>query len=95
MFVKGLSHLLKVQIKQRQGQKHLADYLKSNQTWFKLMQSKLKAETTRPELLKLWTDEIAPHIKQGVWTVLGTVTKSADFTILSGDIHDPLPRDSG
>ena len=77
----GLKNLLRVQNEQRKGIKYLPVYLKSNQPWFLQMKNKLQIEDSKSGLLHLWRIEIAPHIKQGVWTVLGTATHSSDYTM--------------
>ena len=78
--LKGLLSLLRVQSKQVKGGKHLPTYLANNPEWFKQMKTRIQVEGSKKELLNLWHNEIREHIKNGVWTVLGTVNHSADFT---------------
>jgi len=77
---KGLLNLLRVQNKQAQGRKHLSTYLANNPEWFKQMKTRIQAEQSKKELAHLWHNEIRGHIKNGVWTVLGTANHSAEFT---------------
>lgn len=73
-------NLLRIQSKQNQGRKRLPTYLAHNTDWFKEMQARILAEQSMQTLANLWQDEIKAHIKAGVWTVLGTVFHSAEFT---------------
>ena len=40
-----------------------------------------RGRDTEAALVALWRDEITPHVKQGVWTVLGSAIHSADYTV--------------
>jgi len=73
-------NLLRLQHKQIRGRKHLSSYLAHNPEWFKSMRARIQAEQSRQALANLWHNEIKGHIKDGVWTVLGTANYSADFT---------------
>jgi pyruvate,water dikinase len=77
---KGLQNLLRVQSKQAQGRKRLSTYLANNPEWFNQMKTRIQAESSKKGLVNLWHNEIKEHIKNGVWTVLGTANFSADFT---------------
>ena len=81
MVAAGLANLLRIQKCQRQGIKHLPVYLGTNKDWFQRMRGKIQAVESRSGLADLWANEIAPHVKEGVWTVLGTATHSADYTM--------------
>jgi phosphohistidine swiveling domain-containing protein len=76
----GLLNLLRTQSKQVQGMKHISTYLATNPDWFKEMHLRIKAEGSGKALASLWNNEIKGHIKDGVWTVLGTANYSANFT---------------
>ena len=78
--LKGLLSLLRVQGKQGKGRKHLPTYLANNPGWFRQMKTRIQVEQSKKELLNLWHNEIREHIKNGVWTVLGTANHSAEFT---------------
>jgi len=73
-------NLLRIQSKQNRGRKHLLTYLAHNLDWFKEMQARIQAEQSKQALANLWQDEIKGHIKEGVWTVMGTVFDSAEYT---------------
>jgi len=77
----GFKNFIYVQVKQREGLKHLPTYLATNANWFQQTRTKLEAVQSRAELAELWRTEIAPHVKQGVWTVLGSVAHSAEYTM--------------
>jgi len=77
----GLRSTLRVQNKQKDGLKRLPAYLDGNLAWFKNMRARIASETSQPALAALWKAEISPHIKDGVWTVLGTASYSADYTM--------------
>jgi pyruvate,water dikinase len=77
----GIGNFLQIQIKQRRGIRRIQDYLDSNLVWFQQIEKKLGNVKSKSGLLTLWESEIAPHVKQGVWTVLGTATYSADYTM--------------
>jgi len=77
----SLPALLKVQGKQKRGGKQLGAYLENNPAWFQRTQQRLKDTTKRTDLASLWLEEIKPHVKKGVWIVLGTVTHSAEYTM--------------
>ena len=77
----GLANFLRVQTRQRGGLRRLPAYLATNAHWFKRIRERLQAETSRTGLVNLWQSEIAPHVLGGVWTVLGTATHSADYTM--------------
>ena len=76
----------RMQLKQWQGTRALAAYLATNRERCQQMKGRIGAGTSGAGLAALWRDEIKPHIKQGVWTVLGTVSHSTDYTA-------PLRRD--
>ncbi|MEN8172861.1 MAG: PEP-utilizing enzyme [Chloroflexota bacterium] len=77
----GIGSLMRVQAKQRRGIKNLPAYLATNATWFEAMRGRIQAEESTSALVTLWNNEIRPRIKAGVWTVLGTVTHSTDYTL--------------
>ncbi len=66
--------------KQILGWRCLPKYLAENPAWFANMRSRIQAEKSPKNLLDLWTMEIQPHIKNGVWTVLGTVDQATAFS---------------
>ena len=72
-------YLLRIQSKQNRGRKHLPSYLANNPNWFKEMRARIQAEQSKKALANLWQDEIKGHIKEGVWTVMGTVFNSSEF----------------
>lgn len=73
-------NLLRLQSKQNRGRKHLPTYLAHNSDWFQKMRVRIQNEGSKSALANLWQDEVKGHIKEGVWTVLGTVFHSAEFT---------------
>jgi len=79
--LRSMPNLLRVQKKQRQGAKLLDKYLESNPDWLQRTRQRLQAVKSKSELVVLWNTEINPHVKQGVWIVLGTVNQSTDYTM--------------
>jgi len=77
----GMYSASQVQIKQRRGIRQLPTYLGETSAWFADMQKRLKLESNPSGLLSLWEREIAPHIKKGVWCVLGSATHSTDYAL--------------
>jgi len=77
----GIITASRVQIKQRKGIRQLPVYLVETPTWFQRLRVHLKETNQKAALLVLWKQEIAPHVKQGVWCVLGSVTYSSDYTL--------------
>jgi pyruvate,water dikinase len=77
----ALREMLRMQVKQRRGVKQLPAYLATNLAWFQRVRNELQARKTGEELVELWYEEIKPHVKKGVWIVLGTVSHSSDYTI--------------
>lgn len=77
----SLLNFLHIQRKQTQGRKRLPMYLVHNPDWFKGMQTRIQAEKSKQNLTDLWDNEIKPHIKDGVWTALGTGFHSTEFTV--------------
>jgi pyruvate,water dikinase len=45
------------------------------------MQGRIRAAGTKTELLSIWREEIWPHVSQSVWTVMGSVSLSVDYTM--------------
>ena len=71
----------RMQSKQRRGIRQLPDYLSDNPAWFEQTRAELRQEKTKQGLHRLWNEKIKPHVKAGVWIVLGTAMYSSDFTI--------------
>jgi len=71
----------RVRWKQQRGVHKLADYLVSNESWFTGIRQAIQSQTSGMDLNQLWHAKIKPHIKSGVWCVLGSVTYSADYTL--------------
>jgi phosphohistidine swiveling domain-containing protein len=70
-----------MQIKQKRGVRALPGYLATNPAWCRQMKERIRSEASDTSLATLWRQEIKPHIKQGVWTVLGTVDHSTNYTV--------------
>ena len=72
---------IQVQRKQRQGVKNIPAYLEENTNFFNRLRTQIEGKNDENSLLNLWIKTIKPHIKRGVWCVLGTATKAADYTM--------------
>jgi phosphohistidine swiveling domain-containing protein len=79
--IAALPSLVRMQIKQRLGVRSLSAYLATNAEWCQRMRARIRAEASMAGLIALWQDEIKPHVKQGVWTVLGTVDHATGYTL--------------
>ena len=71
---------LRVQAKQRAGVQKVSAYLAANPSWFERTRARVQA-CDRDGLRDLWQDEISPHVKRGVWCVLGIATHSANYSM--------------
>jgi len=79
--LRGMFCSLGVQFKQRRGIQKAPAYLDSNKAWFQAIRKALQSRTTGSGLCNLWHAEMRPHVKNGVWCVLGSVTHSAEYTL--------------
>jgi phosphohistidine swiveling domain-containing protein len=77
----SLPAIVQVQAKQWRGIKAQKSYLETNQAWFKRIRKRIQVEESKSQLKALWVEEIKPHIKFGVWCVLGSATYSANYTM--------------
>jgi rifampicin phosphotransferase len=77
----ALVALVRMQIRHRQGVRSLPAYLSTNAEWCRRMQGQIAAQESGAGLVALWRDEIKPHVKQGVYTILGTVDHATGFTV--------------
>jgi pyruvate,water dikinase len=73
-------NLIQVQRMQIQGRRRLPAYLANNPAWFNAMRTRIQTTASGQGLMNLWRREIWPGIKNGVWTVLGTVNHSMELT---------------
>jgi pyruvate,water dikinase len=72
---------LQVQVRQRRGIKMLPAYLEGNETFFNTVRADIEACTDTNHLHDLWAMKIRPHVKQGVWCVLGTANHASEYTM--------------
>jgi phosphohistidine swiveling domain-containing protein len=79
--ISALPKLARMQIRHRQGVRSLRDYTATNPEWCRQMKEKIRAQASAAGLFTLWRDAIKPHLKRGVWTVLGTVNHSTGYTL--------------
>jgi len=77
----NLPALARLQYRQRQGIRQMPAYLAEAPGWFQHINDCLQAASGPVELVSLWQDEIVPHVKRGVWCVLGSATHSADYAM--------------
>lgn len=77
----SLLSAIRVQGKQWRSLRTLKSYLEENPQWFRRMLERIRQVETQAALVTLWQDEITPHLKQGVWCVLGSVAHSANYTM--------------
>jgi len=79
--VRSLLNAMRIERKQRQGVKGLDAYVEANLAWFRRVRDRIRAAERGSDLITIWQNEMAPHIKQGVWCVLGSVAHSANYTL--------------
>ncbi len=75
-----LRHLpgwIRMEIRQRRAVQSLEQYLVTNPAWCRQARASIRRATTGAELVSLWQRDILPHVVQGVWVVLGSVSEHA------------------
>lgn len=76
-----IKNLIIKDIKERKAIREFPDFLAENPVWCEKMQQKIK-ETTRPEqLVSLWNHEIFPHLKNSLWSVMGSVSQFSELAM--------------
>jgi pyruvate,water dikinase len=68
-------------LRQQQGIRRLPAYLRETPGWFERTSQQIERTNSPAALLDLWEKSIRRHILDGRWTVLGTATISADYTL--------------
>ncbi len=76
----SIASALRVQTKQMRGARGVSTYLAASPAWFQRTQARIRV-SSQVELYALWQRDIRPHVKQGVWCVLGIAKDSADYTM--------------
>ena len=79
--LRGMFCSLQVQLKQQRSVQKAPAYLDSNKAWFQGIRQAIQSQPTESGLYNLWQAEMKPHIKHGVWCVLGSATHSAEYTL--------------
>ena len=75
--VRYLPRWMLIELRQRRGVRALARYVRTNRAWCLHAGESIREARSGRELLALWQLEILPHVKAGVWTVLGSATRFA------------------
>jgi len=89
--IRGIVAATRIQTRQRKGIRQLPTYLAETPFWFQRIRAHLGETTQKTALLNLWSREIAPHVKQGIWCVLGSVNHATDYALkLRRDLADLL-----
>jgi phosphohistidine swiveling domain-containing protein len=68
-------------IREWSGVRRLASLLADNPGWCDDARKEIQATQSSAELLALWRRNIALHVKDTVWSVLGSVSQLTNFTI--------------
>lgn len=76
-----LAGLAKLRLHQQQGIWRLPAYLHDTPAWFDHTRQQIELTNDPFALLELWEKHLRQHILDGRWTVLGTATTSADYTL--------------
>jgi pyruvate,water dikinase len=77
----SLINLARLRARLQSGKRHLPTYLATNPAWFNRMRTHIRSETSPAALAGLWHAEIKSHVRQGAFTVLGTIDLSANYTL--------------
>ncbi|MEW6404237.1 MAG: PEP/pyruvate-binding domain-containing protein [Chloroflexota bacterium] len=78
-FLSSVFHALQMQWRQMHGLRKLDSYLASNPAWFQQTLERIRGANDKRTLAALFENSIHPHVKLGVWCVLGTI-QSANYT---------------
>jgi len=76
-----IRNLVNTQTKQRKALQELPAFLALNPAWCENMQQKIKETTDRELLINLWNDEIFPHLKNSLWSVMGCVSQFSEVAM--------------
>lgn len=92
----ALPKIVQTRLNERKGIKDLPKYLESNPIWFRGMQKQIQDSKTMAELFVLWNREVWPHVRGGLWSVMGSVNSSTAFTMkLRQELNDLVgPEDA-
>ncbi len=71
----------KILIKQTRAVQELPRFLAANPAWCERMQKQVHETTNKTQLAYLWQNEIIPHLKHTVWSVMGSLSQFSDYTI--------------
>jgi pyruvate,water dikinase len=71
----------RTRIREWKGARGLPAYLASNPERCKRMRQRIQQARTRDELLRMWAEEIYPHVTGSVWHVMGSVSSSTSRTM--------------
>jgi phosphohistidine swiveling domain-containing protein len=80
LLVSVLLGVARLQLGMRQVVRGLPAYVEANPGWCRKMRQRIQKSKVAPELVDLWEQEIEPHVRQSVLTVLGSASHSADYT---------------
>jgi pyruvate,water dikinase len=78
----ALRHLprwTRIQMRMMKGVRELPEYVEKNPAWCLRARELIQATDSRAKLYSLWHEEIRPHLVRGVWIVLGSASRFADF----------------
>ncbi|MBN1319053.1 MAG: hypothetical protein JXA42_26455, partial [Anaerolineales bacterium] len=75
-----LPNLVGIQMRQMQGVRALPTFLAQNPARSRRIVKKIAKIDNGLELRSLWQQEIEPHITRGVWIVLGSASRHADYS---------------
>ncbi|MHB8076340.1 PEP/pyruvate-binding domain-containing protein [Desulfosporosinus fructosivorans] len=79
--VSFLFNFVEIIIKQIRVVRELPRFLSTNPAWCERMQKQIHETNKKAELTFLWHNEIFTHLKDTVWSVMGSTTQFSDYTI--------------
>jgi pyruvate,water dikinase len=86
----------RIHMRMKKGGRELPAYFEKNLEWCQRARDLIQGTESGAELHSLWREEIRPHLVRGVWIVLGSASRFAEFvTPLRGELAELLgPEDA-
>ncbi len=79
--VSTLLNFIRILIKQINAVRELPRFLAANPAWCERMQKQICETNNKAELASLWNNEVLPHLKHSVWSVMGSLSQFSGYTI--------------
>lgn len=76
-----LLNLVRILEKQVRAVRELPRFLTANPAWCERVQKQIQHTNKKAELTSLWHNEVLPHLKHSVWSVMGSLSQFSGYTI--------------